>query len=116
MPLPSLPATHQARPPLQLGDFTVAAPRLPPEYAGRVVSSVTSCHGLSVAIWLRKLRIWVTKKRNTKNMGVKEIAYKQKKMSQIADKIQTKLDSPEELEPGFLAVIESALDQSDDLA
>ena len=39
------------------------------------------------------------------NIGEKEIAYKQKEMSQIADKIRMKLDSAKELEPGFLAVI-----------
>ena len=49
-------------------------------------------------------------------MGEKEIAYKQKEMSQLANKIRTKLDSAEELEPTFLAVIKSVLDQSDDLA
>ena len=37
-------------------------------------------------------------------------------MSQIANKIRTKLDSAKELEPGFLAVIKSALYQSDELA
>ena len=51
---------------------------------------------------------------NTEAMGEKIIAYKQKEMSAIADEIRTKVDSTEELEPGFLAVIESALDQSDD--
>ena len=53
---------------------------------------------------------------NTEAMGEKIIAYKQKEMSAVADKIRAKVDSGEELEPGFMAEIELALDQSDDLA
>ena len=53
---------------------------------------------------------------NTEVMGEKIIAYKQKKMSGMADKIRAKLDSGEELEPGFMAKIKSALDKSYDLA
>ena len=88
-----------------------AAEELPLNFAGSVVSSVTSCLGISVSSVLRKLQ-----KCATRRIWKKEIAYKQKEMSQITDKIYMKLDSTEELEPGFLAVIESALDQRDDLA
>ena len=49
-------------------------------------------------------------------MGEKIIAYKQKAMSAVADKIRTKVDAGEELEPGFMAEIEASLDKSDDLA
>ena len=48
-------------------------------------------------------------------MGGREIAYGQKEMSQWADKICTKLDSAEDIEPSCLAIIESVLDQSNDL-
>ena len=88
----------------------------PPEYAGTVASSVTSCYGLSVASLLRKLQRFFTNMRNTETMGEKEITYKQKEMSQITDKTRTKSDSADELEPGFLATIQSALDQSNDLS
>ena len=84
--------------------------------AGSVVSSVTSRHGISVSNLPRKLLKCVTEMRNTENMGEREIAYGQKEMSQLADKIRTKLDSVEELEPSFMAVIKSVLDQSDKLA
>ena len=53
---------------------------------------------------------------NTEAMSEKIIAYKQKEMSGVADKIRAKVDAGEELEPGFMANIELALDQSDDLA
>ena len=49
-------------------------------------------------------------------MGEKIIAYKQKEMSGVAGKIRAKVDSRERLEPGFMAEIKLALDQSDDLA
>ena len=49
-------------------------------------------------------------------MGKKIIAYKQKEMSVVADKIRAKVDAGEELEPGFMAEIEAALDKSHDLA
>ena len=48
-------------------------------------------------------------------MGGRKIAYGQKEMSQWADKIRTKLESAEDFEPGCLAIIKSALDQSNDL-
>ena len=53
---------------------------------------------------------------NTEAMGEKIIAYKQKEMSGVTDKIRAKVVDGEELEPGFMAEIELALDQSDDLA
>ena len=37
-------------------------------------------------------------------------------MSQLADKIRRKVDLAEKIEPDILVVIESALDESDDLA
>ena len=54
--------------------------------------------------------------RKMESMGEKIIAYKQKEMSGVADKIQAKVDSGGKLEPGFMAKIELVLDQSDDLA
>ena len=54
--------------------------------------------------------------RNAESMGKKIITYKQKEMSGVADKIRAKVDSGEELEPEFMAEIELALDQSDNLA
>ena len=53
---------------------------------------------------------------NTEDMGKKIIAYKQKEMSGVADKIRAKVDAGEELEPGFMAEIEEALDTADLLA
>ena len=93
-----------------------AAEEPPPNYAGSVTSSVTIHHDLSVASMLRKLQKCISNMRNTEAMGEKIIAYKQKEMSAVADKIRAKVDSGEELEPGFMAEIELALDQSDDLA
>ena len=49
-------------------------------------------------------------------MGKKIIAYKQKEMSDEANKIRAKVDAGEELEPGFMAEIEEALDTADLLA
>ena len=54
--------------------------------------------------------------RSTESMGEKIIAYKQKEMSGVADKIRAKVESGEELEPGFMAEIELAQAQSDNLA
>ena len=87
----------------------VVAEEPPPNYTGSVTSSVTSCHGLSVASMLRKLQKCISNMRNTESMGVKIIAYKQKEMSGGADKIRAKVDSGEELEPGFMAEIKLAL-------
>ena len=53
---------------------------------------------------------------NTEDMGEKIIAYKQKEMSGVVDKIRAKVDAGEELEPGFMAEIEEALDTADLLA
>ena len=53
---------------------------------------------------------------NTADVGEKIIAYKQKARPAVADKIRAKVDAGEELEPGFMAEIEVALDKSDDLA
>ena len=53
---------------------------------------------------------------NTEAMGDNIIAYKQKEMSAIADKIRAKVDAGEELEPGFMAETEEALDTADLLA
>ena len=53
---------------------------------------------------------------NREAMGEKIIAYKQKEMSAIADKIRAKVDAGEELEPGIMAEIEEALDTADLLA
>ena len=53
---------------------------------------------------------------NTADMREKIIAYKQKEISAVADKIRAKVEAGEELEPGFMAEIEAALDKSDDLA
>ena len=53
---------------------------------------------------------------NMADMGEKIIAYKQKEMSAVADKIRAKVDGGEELEPGFMAEIEASLDKSDELA
>jgi hypothetical protein len=50
------------------------------------------------------------------DMGKKIIAYKQKEMSAVADKIRAKVDGGEELEPGFMPKIEASLDKSDELA
>ena len=94
----------------------VAAEEPPPHYAGSMTSSIHSRCRLSVASMLRKLQKCVSNMQNTEVMGEKIIAYKQKKMSGMADKIRAKLDSGEELEPGFMAKIKSALDKSYDLA
>ena len=67
-----------------------AAEEPPPNYAGSVTSSVTSCHGLSVASMLKKLQKCISNMSNTEAMGEKIIAYKQKEMSAIADKIKAK--------------------------
>jgi hypothetical protein len=93
-----------------------AAEEPPPHYAGSVTSSINSRHDLSVASMLRKLQQCISNMQNTEAMGEKIIAYKKKEMSGVADKIRAKLDAGEELEPGFMAKIELALDQSDDLA
>ena len=53
---------------------------------------------------------------NMEEICEKIIAYKQKEKSGVADKIRSKVDAGEELEPGFMAEIEAALDKSDDLA
>ena len=53
---------------------------------------------------------------NMADMGEKIIAFKQKEMSAVADKIRAKVDGGEELEPGFMAEIEASLDKSDELA
>ena len=53
---------------------------------------------------------------NMADMGEKIIAYNQKEMSALADKIRAKVDRGEELEPGFMAEIEASLDRSDELA
>ena len=81
-------------------------------YAGSVTSSINSRHGLLVASQLRKLYKCILSMQNTADMGEKIIAYKQKEMSAVSDKIRAKADRGEELEPGFMAEI----DKSDDLA
>ena len=53
---------------------------------------------------------------NMADMGEKIIAYNQKEMSALADKIRAKVDRGEELEPGFMAEIEASFDRSDELA
>ena len=53
---------------------------------------------------------------NTEAMGEKTISCKLKEMSTSADKIRAKVDAGEELEPGFMAKIEEALDTADLLA
>ena len=93
-----------------------AEEELPPHYAGSVTSSINSRHGLSVASMLRKLNKCISNMQNTEDMGEKIIAYKQKEMSGVADKIRAKVDAGEELEPGFMAEIEEALDTADLLA
>ena len=72
-----------------------AAEELPLDYAGSVLSSVTSRHGLSVSSLSRKLQKCIKEMRNMVNMGGNKIAYKQKEMCQNTDKICTKLDSAE---------------------
>ena len=57
----------------------------PPPYAASMTSSTHSCHGLSVASLLRKKCI--SSMENMADMGKKIIAYKQKEMSAVADKI-----------------------------
>ena len=94
---------------------TAAAEELP-HYAGSVTSSINSHHGLSVASLLRKLNKCISKMQNKADMGKKIIAYKQKEMYAVADKIQANVDATDELEPRFMAEIKAALDKSDDLA
>ena len=53
---------------------------------------------------------------NMADMGEKIIAYKQREMSALGDKIRAKVDGGEELEPGFMGKIEASLDRSDELA
>jgi hypothetical protein len=88
----------------------------PSPYAASVTSSILSHHGLSVASQLRKLKKCISSIKNMADMGEKIIAYKQKEMSAVADKIRAKVDGGEELEPGFMAEIEASHDRSDELA
>jgi hypothetical protein len=80
------------------------------------MSSVASRHGLSISSLLRKLKQPLYEMRSTEGKGEREILYGQKEMSQLAEKISTKLDLAEEIEPHILALIESALEKSDDFA
>ena len=79
-------------------------------------TQVTSRHGLSVSSLLRKLQKSIHGMQNTKGQGERAIAYGQKEMSNLASKLSEKMNMESEIEPSFLAVIKSALDQSDDLA
>ena len=65
---------------------TAAAEELP-HYVGSV-TSINSRHGLSVANLLRKLNKCISSMQKTADMGEKNIAYRQKEMSAVADKIQ----------------------------
>ena len=73
------------------------------------MSSVASRHGLSISSLLRKLKQPLYEMRSTEGKGEREILYGQKEMSQLAEKIFTRLDLAEEIEPHILALIESAL-------
>ena len=93
----------------------IAAAEEPPQhYAASVASTAASRQGISNNF--RKLQKCISTMQNTEAMGEKIIAYKQKEMSAIADKIRAKVDAGEELEPGFMAEIEEALDTADLLA
>ena len=94
---------------------TPAAEELP-HYVGSVTSSINIRHELSVASQLRKLNKSISSMQNTADIGEKIIAYKQKEMSVVADKIRAKVEGGEEQEPGFMAEIEASLDKSDELA
>ena len=48
---------------------------------------------------LRKLNKCISNMQNTEDMGKKIIAYKQKEMSAVADKIRAKVGAGEKLEP-----------------
>ena len=49
--------------------------------------------------------------RSIEGKGEREILYGQKEMSRLAEKIFTKLELVEEIEPHILTVIESALEK-----
>ena len=63
----------------------------PSPYAASVTSSIQSRHGLLVASQLRKLKKCISSMENMADMGEKIIAYKQKEMSALADKIRAKV-------------------------
>ena len=54
--------------------------------------------------------------KTTEDKGEKQIAHKQKSMSECASKLSTKLDLEEEIEPNLLVVIEAAFNESEELA
>ena len=75
----------------QLSPGTAAA-GLSQNYAGSVMSSVASPHGISIHSALRKLQRAVVKMKLIEGKGEKQIAHAQKRMSDFASKLSAKLD------------------------
>ena len=86
----------------------------PLPYAGSVASTAGSRQGLNSNF--KKLKKCIASLQSTEAMGERTISFKLKELSASTDKVRAKLDAEEELEEGFMEVIEEALDTADQLS